>query len=59
LIDFDRGELKTPSPQWQQSNLDRLLRSFNKEQGKLPNLAFTADNWSSLMQGYQATMQSA
>jgi len=59
LIDFDRGELKTPSPQWQQSNLDRLLRSFNKEQGKLPSLAFTADNWSSLMMGYQAAMQSA
>ncbi|MGI2140964.1 3-deoxy-D-manno-octulosonic acid kinase [Shewanella baltica] len=58
LIDFDRGELKTPSPQWQQSNLDRLLRSFNKEQGKLPSLAFTADNWSSLMMGYQAAMQS-
>ncbi|GMA84040.1 3-deoxy-D-manno-octulosonic acid kinase [Shewanella glacialipiscicola] len=36
LIDFDRGELKTPSLQWQKSNLDRLLRSFNKEQGKLP-----------------------
>lgn len=59
LIDFDRGALKTPSPQWQQSNLDRLLRSFNKEQGKLPSLAFTADNWSSLMMGYQAAMQSA
>ncbi|MCS6100348.1 3-deoxy-D-manno-octulosonic acid kinase [Shewanella baltica] len=59
LIDFDRGALKTPSPQWQQSNLDRLLRSFNKEQGKLPSLAFTADNWSSLMMGYKAAMQSA
>lgn len=58
LIDFDRGELKTPSPQWQQSNLDRLLRSFNKEQGKLPNLAFTADDWAALMQGYQVAMQS-
>ncbi|MDR6965681.1 3-deoxy-D-manno-octulosonic acid kinase [Shewanella putrefaciens] len=58
LIDFDRGELKTPNPQWQKSNLDRLLRSFNKEQSKQPNLAFTADNWTTLMQGYQAVMQS-
>lgn len=58
LIDFDRGELKTPNTQWQKSNLDRLLRSFNKEQSKQPNLAFTTDNWTTLMQGYQAVMQS-
>ncbi|WP_198781810.1 3-deoxy-D-manno-octulosonic acid kinase [Shewanella putrefaciens] len=59
LIDFDRGELKTPHPQWQKANLDRLLRSFHKEQGKLPNLAFNLDNWASLMQGYQGAMTSA
>ncbi|GIU13316.1 3-deoxy-D-manno-octulosonic acid kinase [Shewanella glacialipiscicola] len=58
LIDFDRGELKTPSLQWQKSNLDRLLRSFNKEQGKLPHLAFTANNWASLIEGYQTAMLS-
>lgn len=59
LIDFDRGELKTPNSQWQKANLDRLLRSFNKEQGKLPNLAFTAGNWASLIHGYQTAMTNA
>lgn len=59
LIDFDRGELKTPNPKWQKANLDRLLRSFSKEQGKLPSLAFNLDNWASLVQGYQATITSA
>lgn len=58
LIDFDRGELRKPNQQWQKSNLNRLLRSFNKEQSKLPSLAFTSDNWASLMHGYQAAIQS-
>ncbi|MCH1929832.1 3-deoxy-D-manno-octulosonic acid kinase [Shewanella sp. A25] len=53
LIDFDRGELRTPNQGWQLANLDRLLRSFNKEKGKEPNLAFTPDNWAALVKGYQ------
>ncbi|MDF0533496.1 3-deoxy-D-manno-octulosonic acid kinase [Shewanella sp. A32] len=52
LIDFDRGSEKIPSKNWQQANLDRLLRSFNKEQGKQPALAFNAQCWQWLMAGY-------
>ncbi|WP_076542061.1 3-deoxy-D-manno-octulosonic acid kinase [Shewanella sp. UCD-KL21] len=53
LIDFDRGVIKTPAKQWQQANLSRLLRSFNKEQAKLPTLNFNESNWQQLLNGYQ------
>ena len=56
LIDFDRGELRQPNSQWQQANMSRLLRSFRKELGKLPNLAFSEDNWQQLHQAYQAKL---
>ncbi|QSX40969.1 3-deoxy-D-manno-octulosonic acid kinase [Shewanella cyperi] len=56
LIDFDRGELRTPASQWQQSNIDRLLRSFNKEKGKQAGLHFSPENWQQLLAGYQAGM---
>ncbi|WP_077755504.1 3-deoxy-D-manno-octulosonic acid kinase [Shewanella psychrophila] len=52
LIDFDRGEVRAPNAKWQGANLERLLRSFNKEKGKLPSLAFTESDWQSLMKGY-------
>ncbi|GGQ05406.1 3-deoxy-D-manno-octulosonic acid kinase [Shewanella litoralis] len=54
LIDFDRGELRQPNASWQQANLDRLLRSFNKEQGKLPSLAFSQQCWQQLLDGYRS-----
>lgn len=59
LIDFDRGQLRQPARQWQQANLARLLRSFHKEQGKLPQLAFTAADWAALTQGYQRAMSAS
>lgn len=52
LIDFDRGDLRQPNAKWQGANLERLLRSFNKEKAKLPSLAFSESNWQSLMKGY-------
>jgi 3-deoxy-D-manno-octulosonic acid kinase len=56
LIDFDRGEFRAQAKGWQQANLKRLLRSFNKEKGKQPQLAFDAENWQQLLLGYrQAT----
>lgn len=58
LIDFDRGEFRTPQKNWQQANLARLLRSFNKEQSKQASLGFTLDNWHLLMMGYQEAMLS-
>jgi 3-deoxy-D-manno-octulosonic acid kinase len=54
LIDFDRGELRTPQPTWQQANLDRLLRSFNKEHAKLTTLQFSQQHWQQLLAGYQS-----
>ncbi|GIU14897.1 MULTISPECIES: 3-deoxy-D-manno-octulosonic acid kinase [unclassified Shewanella] len=56
LIDFDRGELRQSNCQWQQANMSRLLRSFRKELGKLPSLAFSEDNWQQLHQGYLAKL---
>ena len=52
LIDFDKGEIRAPNTKWQAANLDRLLRSFNKEKRKLPALAFTESNWQDLLKGY-------
>ncbi|MEC4739852.1 3-deoxy-D-manno-octulosonic acid kinase [Shewanella sp. E94] len=54
LIDFDRGEIRTPDTTWQNANLERLLRSFNKEKGILSTLEFTQDNWQHFMLGYQS-----
>ena len=57
LIDFDRGAIRKANLRWKQANLKRLLRSFNKEKGKSPTLAFTLDNWQQLLQGYQSVKQ--
>ncbi|MCH1925889.1 3-deoxy-D-manno-octulosonic acid kinase [Shewanella sp. C32] len=53
LIDFDRGELRDAAPDWQRSNIERLLRSFRKEKTKQPALAFDDTCWQQLMVGYQ------
>jgi len=53
LIDFDRGEIKAQRGQWCQDNLDRLLRSFNKEKRLLDNFYFDSTDWESLMEGYR------
>ncbi|WP_083601935.1 3-deoxy-D-manno-octulosonic acid kinase [Thalassotalea sp. PP2-459] len=54
LIDFDRGEQRTPERKWQQANMNRLLRSFNKE--KQLNSSFNWQNefWKALLTGYLA-----
>lgn len=56
LIDFDRGEIKENQGQWCQDNLNRLLRSFNKELAKLPVFNFTLDNWETLVTAYQQAL---
>jgi len=53
IIDFDRGEQRSISESWQQSNLSRLLRSFKKEQRKLNPFNWHNSNWSAVMSGYQ------
>ncbi|RYV03665.1 3-deoxy-D-manno-octulosonic acid kinase [Shewanella sp. OPT22] len=57
LIDFDRGELRKPKSSWQQANMARLRRSFDKEKGKLASLHFTDHNWQDLLSGYQLALK--
>ncbi len=50
LIDFDRCRLRKVSQNWQQSNLDRLLRSLTKV---FPDRDYEKQ-WQKLLQGYGA-----
>ncbi|NVJ61297.1 MAG: 3-deoxy-D-manno-octulosonic acid kinase [Gammaproteobacteria bacterium] len=52
LIDFDKGEERAPSKKWQSVNLERLLRSLNKEKAKHPEFNFAAERWQWLLNGY-------
>ena len=56
LIDFDQGELRTSQQNWQQgwqqNNMQRLLRSFRKEQKKLNNFDWLESDWQMLLKGY-------
>ncbi len=54
LIDFDRGEIRTPDSGWQQGNLQRLLRSFRKELGRVEGLHWQESHWQALLAGYHA-----
>ena len=54
LIDFDKGKLITPERAWQDDNLARLERSFNKEAGKWPAFHFDDKQWQALKQTYLA-----
>jgi 3-deoxy-D-manno-octulosonic acid kinase len=57
LIDFDRGELRKPAVDWQQSNLQRLRRSLIKlgaaEQGEA---VFDKTVWQPLVYRYGRTL---
>ena len=52
LIDFDQGQIKTGSG-WQQDNMSRLLRSFNKEKTKHSNMHWQEGDWQTLLNSYQ------
>lgn len=52
LIDFDKCSCRSPG-EWTEQNLARLLRSFNKEKGKLAVFNWQESDWQSLQQGYQ------
>ena len=54
LIDFDRGELRTPSRDWQQANLARLQRSLRKlGAARDGEAAFERALWNPLMAAYE------
>lgn len=50
LIDFDKCRLQK-GESWKTQNLDRLLRSFRKEQTRL-DIHFNEQNWQALLAGY-------
>lgn len=56
LIDFDRGSLRKPAWSWQQGNLARLRRSFDKLGAKKRMLDFDVRFWHPLLSGYHATL---
>ncbi|WP_455208847.1 3-deoxy-D-manno-octulosonic acid kinase [Kaarinaea lacus] len=53
LIDFDKGEQRTPSAAWQQGNIDRLQRSLEKLKQQNPQqFHFSLHHWGALLQAY-------
>jgi len=52
IIDFDRAKLLTPNPTWQDSNLKRLKRSFEKEKLRF-NIQWQASDWLIFHDAYQ------
>lgn len=57
LIDFDKCAIRTvadfPDQSWKQQNLQRLLRSLNKEKQQLPVFHWQQDQFAALELGYQ------
>lgn len=53
LIDFDKCTVKT-GEEWKQQNVDRLLRSLQKEQQKSESYNYISQNWQELMAGYSS-----
>lgn len=61
LIDFDKCAIRTmaddPNQSWKTQNLQRLLRSLNKEQQQLPVFHWQQDQFAALELGYQQQRQ--
>lgn len=51
LIDFDKCKV-SEGESWKMQNLNRLLRSFKKEQARL-NIQFDERDWQAFLKGYQ------
>ena len=56
LIDFDKGDLRTPQIKWQLSNINRLKRSIEKISKKSCELELKA-YWDSLYSGWQQQLK--
>jgi len=52
VIDFDKGEKRTPESSWQQANLERLQRSLNKFKNSGSQFWFDEQAWQCLLSGY-------
>ena len=57
IIDFDRGEIKTPDIKWQQSNMSRLQRSFLKEQSRNSHFHWQQNDWQTLHNDYNQELE--
>ena len=53
LIDFDRCA-QQKGQGWKQGNIDRLQRSFKKEQARSPVFNWSEADWQALISGYQS-----
>ena len=53
LIDFDQGKQQKPHQSWQQGNMQRLLRSFEKECNKIAGFHFQQSCWQALIASYE------
>jgi len=58
IIDFDRGEIRAAQTQWQHANMTRLLRSFDKEQGRNTVIHWQQSDWQQLNSAYQSALKS-
>lgn len=52
LIDFDKGEIRPVSRDWQTANLERLRRSLDKLSGLHSSFHFEESDWQQLMAGW-------
>jgi 3-deoxy-D-manno-octulosonic acid kinase len=52
VLDFDKGELRSPGGAWAQQNLARLKRSLEKFSRQQPGFAFNEGDWSAMMAAY-------
>lgn len=55
LIDFDKCLVRA-GEHWKPSNLQRFLRSIQKQQSLFPHYNFSEDNWQALLKGYQTSI---
>ncbi len=59
VIDFDRGEFRSPDKVWQSANLDRLHRSLDKLTDNGSIKGFDAEAWQALLTGYASVLASS
>ncbi len=52
LIDFDKGEIRSPEQGWQEANLARLRRSLDKLKGLSKAFCFAESDWVCLKEGW-------
>ncbi|MCZ2722777.1 3-deoxy-D-manno-octulosonic acid kinase [Marinomonas sp. 15G1-11] len=52
LIDFDKCDQRPQNDEWQNSNLQRLLRSLEKENDLHNDIHFNEHHWAQLLEGY-------